>query len=125
MSRDESLPVLFHERQEVGLLLGIQRHFAVAQEKDAVHVVQAWPAAGRLPVRRQRMLRDDVGVGADVCVVQTRLVTEALDDGQGMRDRVVLRDAVPRVGPCEHDLANAWTTAQSWPIVPAAGLAAR
>ena len=66
------------------------------------------PLAGS-PVVLCGCLRDDVRVGADEGVVDARLVAETLDHRERVRHRVVLRDAVARVGPGEHDLARSRT----------------
>jgi hypothetical protein len=106
--RDEALAIVLHEREQIGLLLRIQRHVPMAEKEDRIHIGQVGTAAGRLAVGHQRMFRDDVGVGANERVVEARLVAESLDDRQRVRDGVVLRDAVARVGPGEHGLARAW-----------------
>ena len=106
MRRDEPFPIVFDERQQVGLLLLVELDLAVAEEEDRVDVGQARAAAGRLAGRPQRVLRDDVRVGADVAVVGARLVAEPLDHRHRVRHRVVLRDAVPGVGPDQQRLAR-------------------
>ena len=51
-------------------------------------------------------------------VVGARLIAEPLDHRERVRDRVVLRDAVPRVRPGQHRLAHPWG-APSWPAATA------
>ena len=52
---DEPLAIVLHERQEIGLLLVVERHVPMPQEEDRVDVVQARAAAGRLAGRHQRL----------------------------------------------------------------------
>ena len=79
----------------------------MAQEEDRIDIGQAGAAARGFAGRLLRLLRDDVRVGADEGVVGARLVPEPLDHRQRMRRELVLRDAVARVGPGQHDLAGA------------------
>ncbi len=96
--------VVVDELQQVSLLLVVNRHFAMPHEEDRVDIVEAGAAAGRLPGSHLRMVGSDVGIGANVGVPQTRFVAEPFDDGQCMRYRIVLRDAVACVGPRQHHL---------------------
>src|SRR6476620_8692343 len=52
-------------------------------------------------------IRTDSRVGADVAVVDARLIAQALDDGHRVRDRVVLRLTVTGVRPDEKSLPRA------------------
>ena len=100
--RDESLPIVLHEREEVSFLRGVEVNLAVTQEEDRVDVGEARAAACWFSIGHLRVPRDDVRVGADVGVERTRLVSETFDHRERVRRRIVLRNAVARVGPCEH-----------------------
>jgi hypothetical protein len=99
---DEALAMVMDELQEIGLLLGVGWDLAVAKEKDGVHVGEAGTAARRLSGRHQRVVRNDVGIGAYPGVVETGFVADALDCCESVSDGFVLCDAVPGVGPGEN-----------------------
>ena len=42
---DKAFAVVSHEREQLGFLLLVERHFAVAHEEDGVDIVQIGPAA--------------------------------------------------------------------------------
>src|SRR5439155_12400805 len=113
--RNKPFALVTHECRQVGTLLRVERHFAMPEEEDRIDVRQVWPAARRRARCHQRLLRDDVRVGADVRVVSARLVAQPLDDGQRVRDGIMLCDTVPRVGPGKYDFpcAYSWRTASS------------
>ena len=118
---DEAFAVVMHELQQVGLLLVVDGHLAMAHEEDGVDVAEAGAAAGGLAGGHQRLVRCDVGIGADVGVPEAGFVAEALDGGQRVGDRVVLGDAVARVGPGQHYLAaRALAAAASTATLPPA-----
>ena len=104
-------PSSLHERQEIGALLRREIDFADAEEEDRVEVVQVADVellAGRDAGpggKRDRVLRDQLRVGADERVVGARFAAEPFDRRDGVRDRVVLI-AVADVGPREHVLAR-------------------
>ena len=74
----------------------------MSHEEDRVDVAQVRSAARGRPVGLLRRLRNDVRVRADERVPLSRFVAEPLDDRERMADRLVLRLAVPRIGPREH-----------------------
>jgi hypothetical protein len=86
---------------------------AVAHEEDRVNIVKIRTAAGRLSGGHLRLVRRDIGIGADVCVPQAGLVAEPFDHGQRMRDRIMLGDAVARIGPGQHDFPAGGSRAPS------------
>ena len=107
MRRHESLSFIADEREQLGLLRVVERHVAMPHEEDGVDVGQAGTTARRLPCRLERLLRDDVRIGADEGVVGAGLVAEPFDHGKRMRYRVVLRLSVTGVGPGQDHLARA------------------
>ena len=80
MGRHQSFALVVDEGGKLGSLSGIERDFSMSQKENCVDIGQAGTAAGRGACRHQRLLRDDVRIGADVCVVRTGLVAEPLDD---------------------------------------------
>ena len=104
--RHETFAVVSHERQEVGLLLLVERHLPVPHEEDRVDVVQIRSAARRLAGGLLWRLRDDVGVGPDIGVVGARLIPQPLDHRERVRDGVVLRLPVAGVRPRQNRLAH-------------------
>src|SRR5262249_2924773 len=105
MSRDESFAVIMNKLQQIRFLLLIQLNLAVSHEKDGVRHCEARTTARRLPGGHHWMIGNDIGVCPDKCVPKTRFITEPFDDRQGVRSRVVLRDAIASVGPRQYDLA--------------------
>src|SRR6266576_163607 len=111
MRRDESLPVVLHEREEIGALLRREIDLPNAKEEDGVEVVEVTDiellAAGDAGPRRERdrMLRDQLRVGTDECVVLARLPAEPFDGRNGVRNGIVLV-TIPHVCPGEHVLAR-------------------
>src|SRR6186997_1708349 len=104
MRGDESLPIVLDKRHEVGLLIVAEVDLADSKEEDRVEVVQ---------VSRKELLArgnpgadlecdlasgNQLGIGADDRVVDSRLASQPLDGGQRMRNGVVL---IPRtdIGP--------------------------
>ena len=74
MRRHEPLPVVFHEREEISALFRRQIDLSDAEEKDRVEVIEivceellASRDAGP-GLERDRMLRDQLRVGAEVGV---------------------------------------------------------
>ena len=106
MRRDEALAAA-NECQQLRLLLIGDRHVAMAEEEDAVHVAQARPAARGRAIGFLRLIEDDVRVGANEGVPQPRLVSKAFDDRQRVRCEGMLCLAVACVGPGQKRLAHA------------------
>src|SRR5689334_17006057 len=83
----------------------------MAHEENRVDVAETRAAARGRAVGFLRRLRDDVRVGPDERIPHPGVVTEPLDDGEGVADRLMLRLPVARVGPGEHALPRDCTTA--------------
>src|SRR6185295_3260928 len=106
MRRHEPLPIVLHEREEIGALFGREIDLTDAEEEDRVEVVQVADVellAGRDAGprgKRDRTLRDQLRVGPDEGVVGAGFPAEPFDGRDGVRDRVVLV-SVPDVSPRE------------------------
>ena len=103
---DETFAVVMHELQEVGFLLVVEGDLAVTEEKDGVDVGEAGTAAGRLPGGHQRVVGNDVGIGAYPGVVETGLVADTFDGCESVSDGFVLCDAVAGIGPGEDGFSS-------------------
>src|SRR5262249_51219682 len=66
---------------------------------------EARTTARRLTGGHLRLVRDDVGIRANVGVPETGFVAEALDHSQRVRHRIVLSDPVACIGPRQHYFA--------------------
>ena len=99
MAGDETLAIVVHELQEVGFLPGVESDLTVAQEKDGVHIGEAGTAARRLPRGCERVVRNDIGIGAYPGVVKAGFVADAFDSCQSVSYGIMLGDSVPGIGP--------------------------
>ena len=76
--RHEPFPVFLDELDQIFLARLVKRHISVTGKEDRIDVVQVRAAAGRGAVGLLRVVRDDVGIGADIQVIGARLVPDAL-----------------------------------------------
>ena len=109
---DEPFALVFDERRQIGALLRVERDVAMAEKEDRVHVRQARTTAGRRAGRHQRLFGDDVRdrCGCRCRRRRTRSPRRSITR-ERVRGRVVLRDAVARVGPGQHRLCAVRTRA--------------
>jgi hypothetical protein len=63
------------------------------------------------------VVRSDVGIGANVGVPEAGFVSKPLDGRQRMRDGVMLRIPVSRIGPSQNDLAASGTPSAAGRLV--------
>ena len=79
MRGNETFAIVMHELQQVGPLPGVELDLAVSEEEDSVSSGERGTAAGGLAGCHERLVRNDIGIGADVGIPQIRFVTEPLD----------------------------------------------
>src|SRR5258708_36298003 len=84
MNANESFSILAYERQKILLLLLIHIQLARGVKEDRIEIIQI------LGVATQLLLGDELRVGFDVRVVDTRLSPHPFNGRQGVRNRIVL-----------------------------------